>query len=247
MSTPSTLKRIFYPGFNLGTRSRKAVGKLFLRETDARTLDCGCGNGYFTAMAVRAGGSALGVSFDAEQIARCNEFKPFMNVPAAKIEFRVSNAADMDAMTERFDQILLLEVIEHIDNDAEVLKKLARLLKPGGVMHLTTPVSRFGQWVGFLDRHNHGGHVRLGYTDARLEQIVRDAGLDIAYQSRLGGLGVFLTPLQLKLCDWLGGTAQSEGIAFLLVWPLFLLLQCIPVSYSLRAFHHIVARKTLTE
>jgi SAM-dependent methyltransferase len=243
MSTPSALKRIFYPGFNLGTRSRKAVGKLFLREADARTLDCGCGNGYFTAMAVRAGGSALGVSFDAEQIARCNEFEPFMKVPADKLEFRVSNAADMDAITERFDQILLLEVIEHIDNDAEVIAKLAKLLKPGGIMHITTPVSRFGQWVGFLDRHNTGGHVRLGYTDDRLEAIVRAAGLDIAYQSRLGGLGVFLTPMQLKLCAWLGGTARSEGLAFLLIYPLFLLLQLVPVTYSLRAFHHIVARK----
>jgi SAM-dependent methyltransferase len=218
---------------------------MFLSEPDARTLDCGCGNGYFTAIAARRGGSALGVSFDPSQIARCNEFKPYMNCPPERLEFRVTDVHQIATMAETFDQILLLEVIEHIDDDALAIKQIARLLKPGGILHLTTPVSRHGHWIGFLDRHDKGGHVRLGYTQERLQSIIRDAGLDIAFQTRVCGWGVYLTPLQ----DWIGRTVGkshlAEGIAFAIVYPMFLLLRLIPTPYSMRLIHHFIARRPM--
>jgi SAM-dependent methyltransferase len=239
------MKRAFYPGFNLGTRYRASVGRLFLSEPDARTLDCGCGNGFFTAMAARRGGTALGVSFDPAQIDRCNEFKPHMDCPPDRLKFRVVNVEQMQTIAERFDQILLLEVIEHIDDDAVAMRNLAKLLKPGGILHLSTPVSRHGPMIGFLDRFDRGGHVRLGYTDDRLRSIIRAAGLDIAFQSRVGGWGVYLTPMQDWIALTLGDSHRAQGIAFAMVYPIYLLLRLIPTPYSLCVFHHIIARRPM--
>jgi len=245
--TKLAIKRFFYPGFNLGTRIRKRIRHSFLKEPNIRTLDLGCGNGYYTGMAVAAGGTALGVSFDADQIARCNEMKPYLPIPSESIEFRVMNAAAIQNMEERFDQIVFLEVTEHIDNDEEVMRNIARLLKPGGVAHISTPDIRWGHWVGFLDRHATGGHVRLGYSAERLEKVVRSAGLDVAHQLKFGGLGNFLAPLQNRMSAAIGGGLMAEGIAFLTVYPFFLLLNLIPVPDSMKIIHYITARKRVTE
>ena len=59
----SYCKKLFYPGFNLGVRSRARIARVFLAERAARTLDIGCGNGYFTFLAAARGGCALGISF----------------------------------------------------------------------------------------------------------------------------------------------------------------------------------------
>jgi SAM-dependent methyltransferase len=248
MESSSTLrfKRFFFPGFNLGTRSRAKIRHYMLNEPDIRTLDLGCGNGFFTAMAVKRGGTALGVSFDPAQIERCNEFKPYLGVDPAKLEFRVMNAASIQALEEKFDQILFLEVIEHIDNDVEVVGNIARLLKPGGVLQLSTPDIRWGLWTGFLDRFARGGHCRIGYSAGRLEQIIRAAGLDVSFQTKIGGLGNFLTPIQTLIGRLLGNTSSGEGIAFLVVYPIYLLLKWIPISDSMRMVQFIQGRKPVS-
>jgi SAM-dependent methyltransferase len=239
-------KRLFFPGFNLGTRSRRIIRNYMLNEPDIRTLDLGCGNGFFTAMAVKRGGTALGVSFDPGQIDRCNEFKPYLGVDPAKLEFRVMNAVSILELEEKFDQILFLEVIEHIDRDTEVMTNIARLLKPGGVLQLTTPDIRWGLWTGSLDRFARGGHCRLGYTAYRLEQIVRAAGLDVSFQLKIGHLGNFLQPLQYCLIRLFGGGSIAEGIAFLLLYPIFLAVKWIPISDSMRIVQYIQARKPVS-
>jgi len=247
MESPTRLwfKRLFFPGFNLGMRTRAQIRHYMLKEPDSRTLDLGCGNGFFTAMAVKRGGTAVGVSFDSAQIDRCNEFKPYLGVDPAKIEFRVEDAVSIVALEEKFDQILFLEVIEHIDHDAEVMANIARLLKPGGVLQLTTPDIRWGLWTGFLDRFARGGHVRLGYTAYRLEQLVRAAGLDVSFQFKIGTLGMFLIPLQYRLIKLFGGNSTADGIAFLLVYPIYLALKWIPIPDSMRIVQFIQARKPL--
>jgi 2-polyprenyl-6-hydroxyphenyl methylase / 3-demethylubiquinone-9 3-methyltransferase len=239
-------KRFFYPGFNLGTRSRAKIRHYMLNEPDIRTLDLGCGNGFFTAMAVKRGGTALGVSFDPAQIERCNEFKPYLGVDPAKVEFRVMNAASIQALEEKFDQILFLEVIEHIDNDVEVVGNIARLLKPGGVLQLSTPDIRWGRWTGSLDRFARGGHCRIGYSAGRLEQIIRGAGLDVSFQIKIGGLGIFLTPLQAWISRLLGNSTAGEGIAFLLVYPIYLAVKWIPICDSMRMVQFIQGRKPVS-
>jgi SAM-dependent methyltransferase len=215
----------------------------FLREPEARTLDVGCGNGFFTSRAARRGGTALGFSFDPGQIERCNQFKPHMGVDPAKIEFRVSDVHTLDNMTEQFDQILLLDVIEHVDNDQLLLQQIARRLKPNGILHLTTPNSPTGRVLGTLDRHAAGGHVRLGYTMRRFESMVEAAGLNVAYARTFGGLGTYLTPPQFGLAKLLGGGLFAEGLAFTLALPLWWMLEWAPIHPDKRTSLYIIARK----
>lgn len=69
--------------------------------------------------------------------------------------------------------VVCAEVLEHVDDDAAAARELARVLQPGGLLVVTVPAGpeRF-DWT---DRW--AGHRRR-YTTARLEGLLREAGLD---------------------------------------------------------------------
>jgi SAM-dependent methyltransferase len=48
-----------------------------------------------------------------------------------------------DFRNKKFDKIVILEVLEHIDNDSEAIKKIKRLLKIGGRIILSVPSKSF--------------------------------------------------------------------------------------------------------
>jgi SAM-dependent methyltransferase len=245
VSLKAAMKRLFFPGFNLGVRSRRRIERFFLQEPDATTLDIGCGNGFFTALAARRGGTAVGISFDGSQVQRCREFLPRMKVPAGRVTFDVARAEDLGGDGREFDQVLCLEVLEHVDDDQDALRRIARVLRPAGILHVTTPDVVLGPWVGALDRRADGGHCRLGYSAQRLEHLVRSAGLDVAYITRVGTLGDYLAPVQNTISRALGGSEIAQGVGFLCVFPIYWLLKWMPAPTQTRIFHYVIARKPI--
>ena len=69
------------------------------------------------------------------------------NIEAAKahaegarldITYRAATAEDLAAKGASFDAVLLLEVVEHVPDVPQFLKRVSPLVKPGGVMILST-------------------------------------------------------------------------------------------------------------
>ena len=85
-----------------------------------------------------------------------------------------------------FDLVCLLEVLEHIDDDTRVVKRVHRLLKLGGRAVVTVPAY---QWLyGAHDRAHH--HFRR-YTARQLYLKARNAGLRV---DRSGHFNALLFP-----------------------------------------------------
>ncbi len=80
-----------------------------------------------------------------------------------------------DLERERFDSIVCLNVLEHVEDDAASLSAMRTLLKPGGHLVLLVPALRV--LYGSLDRAL--GHVRR-YTAELLRSRYREAGLRMA-------------------------------------------------------------------
>jgi SAM-dependent methyltransferase len=73
-----------------------------------------------------------------------------------------------------FDVVLLIEVIEHLENHRLALGELARILKPGGVLILTTPnIMRLNSRFHFFFSGYHKTKRRFIPFDTPLEQAHR--------------------------------------------------------------------------
>jgi SAM-dependent methyltransferase len=96
----------------------------------------------------------------------------------------------------RFDAIVAVNVVEHIENALLLVQRLAHLLKPGGRLLVYVPACPFA--YGTLDRAL-GHHVR--YTPAGLAALLAGAGLvpdPPRYFNFLGLLGWLVSGLLLR-------------------------------------------------
>jgi glycosyltransferase involved in cell wall biosynthesis len=96
--------------------------------------------------------------------------KPYLEVGTVHAE----SAADFAPLAGRFDTVVCLNVLEHLDEPVRVLENFHRALEPGGRAIVLVPAgpSRFNS----LDRAL--GH-RLRYTPERLRQVVTAAGFEV--------------------------------------------------------------------
>lgn len=184
---------------------RLAWVKRRLLRGPARTLDAGCGTGALTILATRLGHEALGLTFtpaDAELAARRAAI-----LGAATARFEVVDLRKLDQAIPRlgtFDQVIACEVIEHLKDDRRLVVNLAKLLKPGGRLLLTTPFLKHHPVYGErVSETEDGGHVRFGYTHEELEELIELAGLNIEEKGFLNGyFSQRVFSLYLRLQRW---------------------------------------------
>lgn len=216
------------------TQDRWRFVKRHLPTTNAgeRVFDVGCGSGNFTIALAKRGYDATGLSWDENNQYRATDRAAL--VGETKARFPIGDARKLDQMTEHiaaYDYVLSLENIEHIIDDAKLMRDLAACLKPGGWLVLSTPNKDY-RAITKMDRgpfntvEEWGWHVRRGYTHAMLRELAAHAGLvveEIGYCSgffsqkltwifRRGGfagwLAIFplriLPPLLDRIIPWPG-------------------------------------------
>ncbi|MBI1366155.1 MAG: methyltransferase domain-containing protein [Alphaproteobacteria bacterium] len=146
------------------------LDKLDLAE-DARILEIGCGTGGNLEMLARHG-ALYAAEYDdgAREIARAR--KVARDVAPCRLPDEIPFSP------EKFDLIVLFDVLEHIEDDVACLKAIRARMSERGWLVVTVPAFQF-LWSG-NDEHNH--HFRR-YTRARLEAVVRAGGFGPAYAS----------------------------------------------------------------
>lgn len=97
-----------------------------------RILEVGAGLGYFTYALRRAGYDAIGIDVSEEAVSRARS-------RFGKFYLRESVESYSVGSDEKFDAIVMVEVIEHLENPVSVVESALRLLAPGGSLIATTP------------------------------------------------------------------------------------------------------------
>jgi SAM-dependent methyltransferase len=152
-------------------------------------LDYGCGTGYGTNFLLRRGNlaSLVGVDVSEEAISYCR--RSYEDVADV---FRLLPPGELPFPESSFSAILLFQVIEHVENDRGLLRKLHDLLVPGGRLFVTTPnVELSGEDP---ERPSNPFHVRE-YSAERLRGACASAfaqveELGIRGSYRVGGTGL---------------------------------------------------------
>lgn len=230
------IKWALFPGLDVATRKRMRFARYF-RSGQILTLDAGCGNGAFSFAAFRRGNRVLAIDNDGEKVRRCREFRDFLKVDPGRCQFREFDIYKVASFGDAvFDQIICFETLEHLERDQEVIDAFAKVLKQGGVLHLCTPTllrrPYFGERISEVE---DGGHVRLGYTAARLVEMLAKCGLEMVRTDRAVGFG---SQRLLNLLNWASqvsfrDTTLGEAVCALLLicgYPLTLLDYVVPAE-----------------
>jgi SAM-dependent methyltransferase len=156
-------------------RLRKVLELLGKPPHEARLLDVGCSSGAFLLTARKLGLNTTGVepSAEAAETARragLNVFTGFLDGA------RFSDAS--------FDAATLIEVIEHLRDPRSLLVECRRVLKPGGILLVTTPnaaswTARLmgSRWDGF-SLTAMGGHVSF-FNPRSIRMIAERTGFEL--------------------------------------------------------------------
>jgi 2-polyprenyl-3-methyl-5-hydroxy-6-metoxy-1,4-benzoquinol methylase len=130
---PEPYKRFFYE-----TRFGAVLAALEPQPGE-EVLDVGCGSGVYTRVLAERGVRVTATEFAPTPLALA---KRNIGALARQVEFRVEDAQALSLPEERFDRVLLTEVIEHVPDPDRAVAEAARVLRPGGILAISTP-SRF--------------------------------------------------------------------------------------------------------
>jgi SAM-dependent methyltransferase len=163
-------------------RWRWLKARLPVTANRERLLDVGCGTGAFTIGAALRGYSAIGLSWDDRNQRTAQQRATICRAASAAFDVLDVRALDeREDLREAFDAVVCLECIEHILDDRKLMGDMARCLKPGGRLLLTTPYFFYppitSECLGPFQTVENGGHVRRGYGSAMLKELCEDAGL----------------------------------------------------------------------
>ncbi len=157
----------------------------------ARVLEVGSGDGVMLRLLQGLGVQPMGIELDAEAARAVSET---LGVPVLAGPFE-----EAELPRGHFDAVVLVHIIEHFFDPVEVLRKVRRLLRPGGVVFLETPnilrpkvgpgrVFSFAHNYHFSPRSLSLALHRTGFRVTQLREFYRDSFQVVA---RAGPADVF--------------------------------------------------------
>lgn len=163
---------------------QELIKNLLIPNNPEKILDIGCGTGEtLTFLKTQFPKASLqGVDLSPEAV----KFTQKRGHRA-----RISEATNLPFKDGSFDSVLLLDVIEHIDDDNSVIKEAKRVLKSGGIIILTAPALQF-IWSAF---DVNQGHFRR-YTRRRLIELAEKNNMKVNF---LSYFNFFLSPVIITI------------------------------------------------
>jgi SAM-dependent methyltransferase len=148
-------------------RARQAIVRRVLRRfapAQARILDVGCGTGA-TSRSLAALGSVLGMDIGREALVRAR---------ARGLSVARASAAALPVAPARFDVVVALDVLEHLEDDTGAARQMLAALEPGGILLVTVPAYPF-LWSSHDEALSH----RRRYLRRSLVSVLERAGFEI--------------------------------------------------------------------
>lgn len=177
------LRRIFYFLLNLLFLRSWYLRRIIAQKGDQldalgkwKLLDAGCGFGQYDHFILNKFDNVHITSIDVKESYLEDNKKFFLNeVNQERIDFRRADLLTLN-LEEKFDLIICIDVLEHIEEDQKVIHNLSNLLKKGGYLIMHSP-SHLSEEDADEDDSFVGEHARTGYSRNDIEEKLMIADL----------------------------------------------------------------------
>lgn len=102
--------------------------------TGLDVLDIACGEGYGSAMLAQVARSVIGIDIDIDTVTHAT-----VEYQAANLVFHHGDCAHLPLDDACVDLVVSFETIEHHDQHSEMMREIRRVLRPGGVLLISSP------------------------------------------------------------------------------------------------------------
>lgn len=169
-------------------------------QSKKTVLDIGCGGGSLSMYMAAKGNKVLGIDISIHAVLAAQKSAKFMDLK--NLSFKAMEFPN-EIPIDTYDFIFCSEVIEHLENDNLALKKMYQLLKPTGILIITTPSKNAPMYrLGLANEFDKRvGHLRR-YTLEELVSLGQNAGFTIVETKKTEGIlrnFLFLNPIAEKL------------------------------------------------
>ncbi|MBI1969865.1 class I SAM-dependent methyltransferase [Candidatus Woesearchaeota archaeon] len=167
----------------------KNIRRLILKYVQpGSVLEVGCGTGHLDLELLKRGHEVFATDGSRKMIAytkrTCRKY-------GKQLQTIVLPGNQLNRIKQKFDNIISIDVLEHIENDRDVLKQMHALLKEHGRVIILVPTWK----VLYGIRDKEMGHYRR-YGKKELQNKLREAGFEIQktrYWNILGVLPYFIS------------------------------------------------------
>jgi SAM-dependent methyltransferase len=138
-------------------------------DPDKVYLDIGSDNGVISYLLRQLGGHWKSADLDPACVTSIREL--------VKTEVYQIDGKTLPFQDHTFDAVLLVDILEHLEDDRGFVLELSRILKPNGILVLNVPqvknscLRKLRLRLGQTDEKH--GHLRQGYTEESLSKLLQ--------------------------------------------------------------------------
>lgn len=168
-----------------------------LKSLDPKILEVGCGYGVIPYELLDRGFNFFYTGFDQDEDSIVKANKVIKNYNYAKLNFIKMNSfsGSWETGGEKYDIVLLIDVIEHITDPEKLIRKIIEYTNKKSLFLVSVPTINYPKVFG-KRFHRKVGHVINGYTLRSLEDLMNKINCKLKYYKfntgLLSNIGCFL-------------------------------------------------------
>lgn len=141
---------------------RYALAEMFTK--DMVVLDIASGEGYGSYILSKKSNKLFGVDIDEKAVKHAHQ-----KYVSSNLEFKIGSADKIPLEDSSIDVLTSFETIEHHDKHIEMFKEIIRVLKPDGILIMSSPDKKYHS---DLQSKNNPFHIKELYLD-EFENLVK--------------------------------------------------------------------------
>ncbi len=221
-----TLDLFFLRSWYVRSALRSCFRNRFATQSQWDILDAGSGFGQYDRFMLRAFPSAVihAVDVKKDYLQDCRHYFE-KDISRGRIRFETHDLVTDDLPPESFDLALCVDVLEHIEDDTGVMRRVRKALRPGGIFIMHSP-SHYSEEDAGEDEFFVDEHARAGYSKEDLSEKMQKAELEpVSLHYSYGAWGHRAWVMLIKIpMLWF----TRFGMLTLLWLPFYYLLTLLP-------------------